>query len=196
MYECENSYFGIHMILKKYLFQGVACEKGRKGEEQRLYRQRISKASAYWRALRSVQIAKIWNSAAEQMNDNAWFMKLNMPALEMEGTLIDPKLLKVSADKLTLPQQFTAERKPDDAATIVVSWQNDPHIKGERLLDELMVVSYANDQFSPVTATSLVRGVKNGLFSLPPHPTVATHVYLFMASRDCEAYSESVCFEI
>ena len=130
------------------------------------------------------------------MNGYAWFMKATMPALEMDGTLIDPKLLKVSAGKLTVPQQLTAERQLDNASTMVVSWQNDPHVKGERLNDELMVVSYTDGKFSPVTATGIVRGAKNGSFELPQHPTSATHVYLFMASRNREEYSKSVCVEI
>jgi len=165
-------------------------------EEQQFHRQRISKASGYWRALRSELMSKIWNNAAEQMNGYAYFMKANMPALELDDTLIDPKLLKISAGKLPVLQQLTAERQPDNSAIIVVSWQNDPHLKGERLNDELMVVSFADDKFSPITATGIVRGAKKGSFSLPLHPTTATHIYLFMASRDREEYSESVCVEV
>jgi len=163
-------------------------------EEQQFHRQRISKASGYWRALRSELMTKIWNNAAEQMNGYAWFMKVNMPALEMDGTLIDPKLLKVSAGKLTVPQQLTAERQPANAATILVSWKNDPHVKGERLIDELMVVSFADGKFSPVTPTGIVRGAKNGSFSLPLNPTNATHFYLFMASANREECSGSSAF--
>ena len=40
-------------------------------QEQLLYRQRISQASGLWRALRSEQMSKIWNGAAEQMNGYA-----------------------------------------------------------------------------------------------------------------------------
>ena len=181
---------------KSYVRAAPIRKKDSWTEEQQLYRQRISKASGLWRAIRSEQISKIWNSAAEQMNGYAWFMKLNMPALEMDGTLIDAKLLKVSAGKLPVPQQLNVEKQPDNAAPIVVSWQNDPHIKGERLQDELMVVSYADGNFSQVTATGIVRGAKNGSFALPLHPITATHVYLFMASRDRQEYSESVCFEV
>ena len=181
---------------KSYVRAAPVRKKDTWTEEQQLYRQRISKASGYWRALRSELMSKIWNLAAEQMNGYAWFMKATMPALEMDGTLIDAKLLKVSAGKLSVPQQLSAERQPDKGATILVSWHNDPHVKGERLNDELMVVSYAGDQFSPITATGIVRGAKNGSFTLPLHPTTATHVYLFMASRDREEYSESVCIAV
>ena len=117
-----------------------------------------------------------------------------MPALAMDGTLMDAKLLKVSAGKLTVPQNLRAERLPEDATVISVSWQNDPHLRGERLLDELMVVSSANGKFSQVTATGLKRGDLNGSFTLPPKPANATHLYLFMASRDREEYSGSCAF--
>jgi hypothetical protein len=181
---------------KSYVRAAPVRKKDSWTEEQQFHRQRISKASGYWRALRSELMSKIWNNAAEQMNGYAWFMKSTMPALEMDGTLIDPKLLKVSVGKLPVPQQLTAIRQPTNAAIIVVSWQNDPHVKGERLNDELMVVSNAGEQFSKVTATGIVRGAKDGSFVLPSHPTLATHVYLFMASRDREEYSDSVCVEI
>jgi len=181
---------------KSYVRAAPVRKKKSWTDEQQLYRQRISKASGYWRALRSEQVSKIWNSAAEQMNGYAWFMKLNMPALEMDGTLIDAKLLKVSAGKLTIPQNLNSERQPDNAATIAVSWQNDPHIKGKRLNDELMVVSSADGNFSQVTATGIVRGAKNGSFTLPQLHTSATHIYMFMASRDRKEYSESLCFEV
>ena len=181
---------------KSYVRAAPVRKKNSWTEEQQLYRQRISKASGYWRALRSEPMSKIWNGAAEQMNGYAWFMKLNMPALEMDGTLIDPKLLKVSAGKLTVPQNLNAERLNGDASLIAVSWQNDPHLRGERLNEELMVVSSANGKFSQVTATGIARGAMNGSFALPQHPTTATHIYMFMASRDREEYSESLCFEV
>ncbi|HEY3373382.1 MAG TPA: hypothetical protein VGK10_21235 [Prolixibacteraceae bacterium] len=163
-------------------------------EDQQLYRKRISKASGLWRALRSEQISKIWNTAAEQMNGYAWFMKLNMPALAMDGTLIDPKLIKVSDGRLPIAQQLKAERQIDNPSTIVVNWQNDPHLKGERLQDELMVVSYADGQFSHVTATGLVRSAKGGSFKMPVQPVNASHLYLFMASGNGEEYSGSCAF--
>ena len=181
---------------KSYVRAAPQRKKDSWTQEQLLYRQRISKASELWRALRSEQVSKIWNGAAELMNGYAWFLKLNMPALEMDGTLINVQLLKVSAGKLFVPQSLRAERLPEDASSIAVSWQNDHHLKGERLLDELMVISTANGKFSQVTASGIVRGTKNGSFALPQLPIAVTHVYLFMASQDRKDYSESVCVEI
>jgi hypothetical protein len=181
---------------KSYVRAAPVMKKNSWTEDQKFQRQRVSKASGYWRALRSEQVSKIWNSAAQEMNGYAWFMKANMPALEMDGTLIDPKLLKVSAGKLPMPQQLKAERQPDDTSTFIVSWQNDPHLRGKRLQDELMIVSYADGKFSKVTATGIVRSALNGSFQLPLKPVNASHLYLFMASSDKEEYSESICFGI
>ena len=163
-------------------------------EQQKLSRQRISKASGLWRALRSEQFSLIWNRAAVKMNGYAWFMKSNLPALALDGTLIDARLLKVSDGKLPIPQNLKAERMPDDAATVAVSWQNDPHTKGERLNDELMVVSYSDGKFSPIKATGILRSALQGSFTLSVKPLNATHIYLFMASADREEYSGSCAF--
>lgn len=181
---------------KSYVRSAPIRKKDSWTEQQQLYRQRISMASGLWRALRSEQVSKIWNSAAEQMNGYAWFMKANLPALEIDGTLIDAKLLKVSDGKLPVPQNLRAERLAEDAAAITVSWENDRHLKGERLLDEIMAISTADGKFSQATATGLKRSALNGSFTLPVKPANATQLFLFMASRDREEYSESVCVEI
>jgi hypothetical protein len=178
---------------KSYVRAAPVRKKNSWTEDQKLQRQRISKASALWRSLRSEQVSKIWNASAEQMNGYAWFLKANMPALAMDGTLIDAILLKVSDGKLPMPQNLMVERLPDTPSTITVRWQNDPHTRGERLNDELMVVSYVDGKFSRVTATALVRSAKGGSFTLPVKPVNATHIYLFMASGDRNDYSESIC---
>lgn len=165
-------------------------------QEQLLYRQRLQKASALWRSLKSDEISRIWNLAAQQMNGYAWFLKANMPALAMDGTLIDPKLIRVSDGKLPLPQNLNAERMPGDDSTVVVSWQNDPHCNGERLKDELMAVFYTGGRFSKVIATGLKRADLKGTFTLPAKPANITHVFFFTTSENREGYSESVCVEV
>ncbi|HET6558988.1 MAG TPA: hypothetical protein VFG54_16830 [Prolixibacteraceae bacterium] len=165
-------------------------------KEQLLYRQRLKKASALWRSVKSDEMSRIWNTAAELMNGYAWFMKANMPALAMDGTLIDAKLLKVADGKLPLPQNLKAERMPDDSYAITISWQNDPHCNAERLKDEIRAMSYAEGKFSKIISTNLKRSDLQGTYTLPAKPANASHVYLFMTSENGEGYSESVCFEI
>ena len=165
-------------------------------EQQKLSRQRISKASALWRALRSEQLSLIWNRAAVKMNGYAWFMKSNLPALALDGTLIDPRMIKVSAGKLHQPLNLQAERMPGNASTILVSWQNDPHLRGERLNDALMAVSSVGGKFSTITATALNRASLGGSFELPAKPVAAASIYLFFASSDGMDYSGSNCFVV
>jgi hypothetical protein len=165
-------------------------------QEQVLYRQRISKASALWRSLKSEETSTIWNTAAELMNGYAWFMKANLPAFEMDGSLIDPKLIKVSDGKLPMPQNLKAERMPDDPFTVEVSWQNDPHCNAERLKDELMALSYADGKFSRHIVTGLKRSDLQGTFTLSAKPVHATHLFLFLTSGNKEQYSESMSLEI
>lgn len=182
----------VNMNGKSYVRAAPQRKTNSWSTDQLLYRQRISRVSALWRALKSEEMSRIWNGAAEQMNGYAWFLKLNMPALEMDGTLIDAKGLKVSDGKLPVPQDLKAERLPGDASMVKVSWQNDPHTSGLRLQDELMAVSYVDGKFSQATPTGLLRSALNGSFALPLHPTNATHVFLFMASGD--GYSGSRAF--
>lgn len=165
-------------------------------QEQLLYRQRLQKASALWRSLKSDEISRIWNLAAEGMNGYAWFLKANMPALAMDGTLIDPKLIKVSDGKLPLPRELKAQQMPGDAYAIALSWQNDAHSNAERLKDELMALFYTGGRFSRVIDTGLKRGDQQGSFTLPAKPANITHVFFFMTSGNREGYSESVCVEV
>lgn len=165
-------------------------------DEQLLYRQRMSKASTLWRSIKSEETSKIWNSAAEGMNNYSWFMKDNLPALAMDGSLIDPKLIKVSDGKLPLPQTLEAKRMPGDDCAMVISWQNDSHSGPERLKDELLAMSYADGKFSKITATGLKRADQGGRFTLPDKPAKASHVFLFVASENGEGYSISICIEI
>jgi hypothetical protein len=181
---------------KSYVRAAPQRKKDSWSADQLLYRQRISRVSALWRALKSDQMSRIWNSAAQEMNGYAWFLKLNMPALEMDGTLIDPKLLKVSDGKLPVPQNLKAERQAENPSVVRVSWQNDPHTSGKRLQDELMAVSYVDGRFSKVMATGLLRSALSGSFALPqapgPVPQAPSHLFLFMGSSD--EYSGSRAF--
>lgn len=165
-------------------------------DEQRMLRRRISTLSACWRALKSAQFSRIWNTAAQKMNGYAWFVKANMPALQRDGSLIDAGLVKVADGSLPVPQKLTMERVEGEAGVMKVSWQNDPHSGSERLGDELMMVSYVNQLFSPITATGLKRSQLGGTFALPLKPAGPTHVFLFMASADKEKYSQSIGMEI
>jgi hypothetical protein len=168
--------------------------------DQQLHRQRFSQASKLWREVKSAQVQQIWNLGAKKMNGYAYFMKANMPAFALDGSLMDAHMLQLSTGKLNLPQEFQAHRVEVGGSTIAVNWQNDPLLKGVRLHDELMVVSSYDGQFSLATPTGLERGQRMGTFELPVRPLPpapgAMPIYLFFASANRSAYSESVCFEV
>jgi hypothetical protein len=129
--------------------------------------------------------------AAQQMNGYAWFIKANMPAFEMDGTLIDARMIKVADGKLPIAQMLNAERSAENASLIKVNWQNDPHTRGERLKDEMMVVSFDGEHFSPITSTGLTRSLSGGSFTLPAKPEAAEYIYLFFSAEDKKSFSES-----
>ena len=71
--------------------------------EQLLHRQRFSQASKLWRDVKSTQVQQIWNLGSQKMNGYALFMKANMPAFSLDGSLMDPQLIQLSTGKLHLP---------------------------------------------------------------------------------------------
>jgi len=164
--------------------------------QQLLHRQRFSKASYLWQQLKKSSVGPIWNLATEHANGYALFMKANMPAYALDGSIIDPKMIKISTGKLHLPMDLQASREYAGSSVITVSWNNDPNMKGKRLNDELMAVSATDGHYSALTSTGLLRSAQNGSFTLPVKPVDATHIYLFFASQDGMDYTESVCFEI
>jgi len=164
--------------------------------QQMLHRQRFSKASYLWSQLKKTNVAPIWNLASERMNGYASFMKANMPDYALDGSIIDPKMIKISTGKLHLPLDLEAARQTAGSSTIEVSWKNDPNMKGKRLEDELMAVSAVDGHYSAMISTGLLRSAQNGSFTLPVWPANVTHVYLFFASEDRLDYTESLCFEL
>ncbi len=163
---------------------------------QLLHRQRISMVGGLWKQLKSTHVIPIWNLGSEEMNGYALFMKVNLSAFGPDGIINDQRELQLSTGKLPLPLDLVASRHAAGSSVVEVSWKNDPNLKGIRLQDELMFVSYANVVYSVLSSTGLRRSAQGGTFTLPVKPVDATHVYLFFASIDGNDYSESVCFEI
>jgi hypothetical protein len=141
-------------------------------------------------------ISAIWNLASPSGRGYSSFLKANMPAFAMDGSLIDPRMLKLSTGKLFLPRQLMAARQDEGALVIAVGWLNDSNLVAERLNDELMVVTGNVTSYSEATATGLKRFALNGTFELPLRPDHATHVFLYFASRDGKDFSDSICFEV
>ena len=168
--------------------------------EQQLHRQRISQAAGLWRKLKNGMVPQIWNLGSQQMNGYALFLKANMPAFGVDGTLLDPKLLQLSTGKLNLPQKMEVKKATGEESSIEVTWQNDPLLSAVRLQDELMAISSLDGQYSEVKATGIKREAKGGTFELPalpmPQAPGPLHLYLFFASTNRKGFTGSVCFEL
>ena len=166
--------------------------------KQQLHRKRFREVNSFCTRFSSYLIPQIWSPAAKnrKMTGHALFLKTNMPAFAMDGSLADPRMLQFSTGKLPLPQQLKADRTAAESTTIAVSWNNDPYLDAQRLTDQLMLISAGNGHYSYLTPTGLERGARNGSFELPQQPPLSSHLYLFFASGDKKEYSASVCFEL
>lgn len=183
---------------KSYVRAAPVRKKDNWSEQQRLYRQRLSKIAKLWRSIQSEAMKQLWNQVSTEMNGYASFVKANMSALEIDGTLIDPGLLTVTDGKLMNLQLLKAERETELSDRIKVSWQNDKNSKKERLEDTLMAMTLTGDHFSAITDTGLKRGDQSGTFLLPPaHPGTEGKItlFLFMLSNDHQV-SRSVSFGV
>lgn len=88
---------------KEYVRLAQVRKKDSWTPTQELHRSRFSQAVNLWRQVKNADVSKIWNQDSEAMNGYASFMKANLPAFAMDGTLIDPHMLHLSAGKLPVP---------------------------------------------------------------------------------------------
>ena len=160
------------------------------------HQKRFGKVVKFCGQFKSSVIPQIWNTAAVKMSGYALFLKSNMPAFAKDGSIEDPKKIRFSTGKLSLPQGIETHRMAVDSSTIQVSWQQDAHLGGKNLKDELMYICVKDELYSEITATGFLRGALKGSFELPENYKAATHIYLFFTSQDRRDYSESVCCEV
>ena len=171
-------------------------------EQQILYRQRLSKISQLWNSFKSEQTKKIWSLAAESMNGYAWFIKKNIPALAIDGTLFDPTMLSVSDGHLIPLQKITVEPEIFSNPIINVHWQNDEHLKSDRLKDTIWAMTLTDGVFSPSVNTGFHREDLHATIMLPrpyaPNPTVSgiVHLFIYVSSSDELQYTQSVSFQL
>ena len=158
--------------------------------------QRFREVNSFCGQFKYTVIPQIWNGAAQKMSGYAFFLKSNMGAFAPDGSLGDAKKLRFSTGKLPFPEGLEARRSEGDAGTIEVNWLKDFNVGGAHLMDELLVISAGDGQYSKITGTGIERDALGGSFTLPGQPDRATHIYLFFGSLDHRDYSESVCFEV
>ena len=80
---------------KKYLRSAPRRTKDSWTPTQLLHRQRFSSAIGFAKQFKNTLIPQIWKPEAQNMSGYGLFVKTNMPAFGSDGTLTDPKLIKL-----------------------------------------------------------------------------------------------------
>ena len=181
---------------KTYIRRAPKRKKNSSTPAMLISQKRFSEIMRFCGQFKDTVIPQIWNLAAVGTSGFRLFQKSNSPAFSPDGSLADPKRIRLSTGKLTLPQGLTAGRPEVEGSIIEVSWEEDQHLGGLSLQDELMAISAGDGQYSDIVETGILRDQLNGSFELPELPAPATHIYLFFGSKDHRDYSESVCFEV
>ncbi|MBC8004702.1 MAG: hypothetical protein H7X84_04445 [Verrucomicrobia bacterium] len=158
--------------------------------------QRFREVNSFCNQFKESVIPQIWKGAAQRMSGYALFLKSNMVAFGVDGSVVDVKKIKLSTGKLSFPEGFEAHRSEVNSHRIDVSWPKEMNVGGIHLKDELMVISSDNGLYSDITATGITKADLKGSFELPELTVEGAHLYLFFCSKDHRDYSESVCIEI
>src|SRR5665647_2401555 len=88
-----------------------------------LNEQRFKQVNSFCGQFKYTVIPQIWKGAAQRMSGYALFLKSNMPAFAPDGSLADPKLIRLSTGKLNLPPGIIAGRPEAEGSIIEVSWE-------------------------------------------------------------------------
>ena len=159
-------------------------------------RQRFISITRFCIQFKHTLIRQVWNDVATTCSGYNLFMKANSPALDREGSLAHPLLLKLSAGKLILPEDISVERTAPGASVIRISWIKEASISGTRAADQLMMITSDGQHFSPMSPTGIKRKDVEGVAELPLMPWAAGFVYLFFMADDRRDFSDSRAWAI
>lgn len=151
------------------------------------YRQKVSKAAAFWGKLAANPARESWKLAADGMSGYNLFLKTNLPAFKGDGSQMDLAWLHLSAGKLPLPHQLIAVAGEGDPTKWNVSWQDDSGNALAQSDDELMVIFAQDGKFTNPLSTGVKRKQKKAVVQAPQGTIQG--MYLFFASADGKLYS-------
>jgi len=178
----------VQMRGKSYVRSAPDRTKNNWSEAQILYRKRISAIAALWRTLNCQNMNEIWNLATKDMNSYAWFVKKNMNALHIDGTLISPSLIQVIDGSLPVPLLIPicigTDQNDPIPNEVKIEWTNDPHIAKQRLSDTLMYMTYHDEKFSEMMDTGYKRNQESGIVPKPQADTQTNLCYLYFFFRN------------
>ena len=183
----------VQMRGKSYVRAAPDRTRNNWSEAQVLYRKRLSAIANLWRTLNCQNMNEIWNLAAQEMNGYAWFIKKNMNALHIDGTLISPSLIRVIDGSLPEPLLKLDPTHPNPHE-VKIEWTNDPHLAKQRLSDSLMVMTYQNHVFSEMINTGYKRNQESGIVPRPQADaqTGLCYLYFFFKNEKDSLFTPSV----
>ena len=182
----------VQMRGKSYVRAAPDRTRNNWSEAQVLDRKRLSAIANLWRTLNCQNMNEIWNLATREMNGYAWFIKKNMNALHIDGTLISPSLIRVIDGSLPEPLLKLDPTHPNPHE-VKIEWTNDPHLAKQRLSDSLMVMSYQNHEFSEMIDTGYKRNQESAIVPKPraDAQTGLCYLYFFFKNEQDSLYTPS-----
>jgi len=183
----------VQMRGKSYVRAAPDRTRNNWSEAQLLFRARMRAIAALWRSVNCDGMNAAWNLATKDMNGYAWFIKKNMNALQIDGTLISPSLIRVIDGSLPEPLLKVDQTHPIPNE-VKIEWTNDPHIKKARLSDTLMVMSYHDHVFSEMMNTGYKRSQESCIVPKPQADaqTGLCYLYFFFKNDNDTLFTPSV----
>ena len=183
----------VQMRGKSYVRAAPDRTRNNWSEAQVLYRKRLSAIASLWRTLNCDGLNAAWNLASKDMTGYAWFIKKNMNALHIDGTLISPSLIRVIDGSLPEPLLKVDQTHPIPNE-VKIEWTNDPHLAKQRLTDSLMYMTYHDHVFSEMMATGYKRSQEYGIVPKPQADaqTGLCYLYFFFKNEKDSLFTPSV----
>lgn len=153
-------------------------------DNQRQVRKRFALVSKFCQEYKKSIIFPIWNLLPGPSSGYNKFLGTNIKAFDKEGHIMDMSLLHFSNGNLTPPYQLSVEKREGE---IAIGWTNALGLSRTRIKDKLMFMAVVDGRITGPHNSSLTRGMKEGVISLPEPSTTA--LYLYFASSDKQSFS-------
>lgn len=164
--------------------------------EQVIYRQKVSKAAAFWKSLAKNPVRETWNLAAENMSGYNLFLKTNLPAFVGDGSEMDMERLHLSVGTLPLSLQLKVVPMENDPTKWNVSWKDDSGIGLAQQSDKLVVVFAHDGKFNHPVSTGALRNGESAVILAPEGAVKLEGMFLSFASVERKLYSVDQYFGV
>jgi len=163
-----------------------------KTDKQLAQRSKFKYVMAFTLSLLYVIIRPIWNHVAGRMTGTNLFLKKNIGAFGVDGTIEDFSKLQFSVGNLPLPASMSMLPDDEVESGIKISWKNSLEQGSED--DKLMLVVVNSVDQEVVTLFDLpnTRGEGAADVVLPFEARSDVHVYAFFGDVDGRSFSKSL----